>query len=233
MQEPIELEGRIVAVSHHMTDTEEDTPARIHEGLVRPETTQAQIHEGLVRPETLEGKTYKIKIGDTPALYVTINDIVLRQAERVQRHPFEIFINSKNMQDFQWIVALTRVMSAVFRKGGDVTFLIEEMLSVYDPRGGHFRRGGRYMPSIVAEIGDVLQRHMEDCGLVKQRTAPHAGDDRPGTRPSEREDDGNERNERNKRSTTLAAWCAKCQQKAVVMSEGCMTCMACGDSKCG
>ena len=117
-----------------------------------PESKVVQMHEKLERPEMLMGSTYKIK---TPlsehALYVTINDVVLNPGtEHELRRPFEIFINSKNMDHFQWIVALTRIISAVFRKGGDVTFLVEELRSVFDPRGGYFKKGGRYMPSLVA-----------------------------------------------------------------------------------
>ena len=127
-----------------------------------------QMHEKVERPDTLIGATYKIK---SPlfehALYVTINDIVLNEGTEYQlRRPFEIFVNSKNMDHFQWIVALTRIMSAVFRKGGDVTFLVEELKAVFDPRGGYFKAGGVYMPSIVAELGAVIETHMKSIGLL-------------------------------------------------------------------
>ena len=117
-----------------------------------------QMHESVARPDVLPGATYKVK---TPlsehALYVTINDYNGR--------PFEIFINSKAMEHFQWIVALTRMLSAVFRKGGDVTFIVEEMRSVFDPKGGKF------MPSLVAEIGDIIERHCTDLGLIERDTS--------------------------------------------------------------
>jgi len=138
-----------------------------------PETPEqdmvVHLHEKLERPEMLVGSTYKIK---TPlsehALYVTINDIILNGGTRHElRRPFEIFINSKNMDHFQWIVALTRIISAVFRKGGDVTFLVEELRSVFDPRGGYFKKGGKYMPSLVAEIGDAIECHLRMIGLLK------------------------------------------------------------------
>jgi hypothetical protein len=127
-----------------------------------------QMHESVERPETLVGSTFKIK---SPlfehALYVTINDIVLNAGTKHElRRPFEIFINSKNMDHFQWIVALTRILSAVFRKGGDVTFIVEELKAVFDPRGGYFKAGGVYMPSIVAEIGAVIEQHMKNIGLI-------------------------------------------------------------------
>jgi len=110
------------------------------------------MHEKVERPEVLVGSTYKIKtpISDH-AMYVTINDIVLNEGtEYEQRRPFEVFINSKNLDHFQWIVALTRIISAVFRKGGDVTFLVDELKAVFDPRGGYWQPGGKFMPSIIA-----------------------------------------------------------------------------------
>ena len=126
------------------------------------------MHEKVERPDQLIGATYKIKSPLVEhALYVTINDIVLNAGtEHELRRPFEIFVNSKNMDHFQWIVALTRIMSAVFRKGGDVTFLVEELKAVFDPRGGYFKAGGVYMPSIVAELGAVIERHMKMIGLI-------------------------------------------------------------------
>jgi len=125
--------------------------------------------EEIQRPEMLVGSTYKIK---TPvsdhAMYVTINDIVLNEGtEHEQRRPFEIFINSKNLDHFQWIVALTRIISAVFRKGGDVTFLVEELKAVFDPRGGYWQPGGKFMPSIIAELGYVIEKHLQMIGLLR------------------------------------------------------------------
>ena len=101
------------------------------------------MHEAIERPEMLLGSTYKIKSPLVEhAFYVTINDIILNAGtEHEARRPFEVFINSKSMEHFQWIVALTRIMSAVFRKGGDVTFLVEEMKAVFDPKGGYFKAG--------------------------------------------------------------------------------------------
>ena len=194
----------------------------------RPSADVIQMHEQLERPEELVGATYKIK---TPlsehALYVTINDIVLNPGtEHELRRPFEIFINSKNMEHFQWIVALTRIISAVFRKGGDVAFLVEELHSVFDPGGGYLKRGGRRVPSLVAEIGTVIEEHLIKLGLMTRDTPDESqqrhidelrrklgieGDDFP--------DD--------------AVICARCSTKASMMLDGCMTCLNCGDSKCG
>jgi hypothetical protein len=192
-----------------------------------------QMHEKLERPEILFGSTYKIK---TPlsehALYVTINDVLLNPGtEHEQRRPFEIFINSKNMEHFQWIVALTRILSAVFRKGGDVTFLVEELRSVFDPRGGYFKKGGRYMPSLVAEIGDAIEGHMRRTGLL--------GESLPGVQqasiPAAKVYPGSLEGPDAAESESFpvhAQLCKKCYTKAVVQSDGCMTCLNCGDSKC-
>jgi hypothetical protein len=138
------------------------------EAIEMPKAEVIQMHEKVERPDALVGATYKIK---SPlfehALYVTINDIVLNEGTEYElRRPFEIFINSKNMDHFQWIVALTRIMSAVFRKGGDVTFLVEELKAVFDPRGGYFKAGGIYMPSIVAELGAIIEQHLKMIGLL-------------------------------------------------------------------
>ncbi|MDH3218086.1 MAG: NrdJb [Gammaproteobacteria bacterium] len=193
-----------------------------------------QMHENLARPEALQGTTYKIK---TPlsehALYVTINDITLNAGtEHELRRPFEIFINSKNMEHFQWIIALTRILSAVFRKGGDVTFLVDELRSVFDPQGGYFKKGGRYTPSIVAEIGDVIEQHMIAIGMLK-KTGPDA---------QQQEFLDDKRREYELRNAqpivddgypSSAALCRKCQVRAVVMLDNCLTCLHCGDSKCG
>jgi len=216
-----------------------------------PKAEVIQMHESLERPETLVGSTYKIK---SPlfehALYVTVNDIVLNAGTpHEQRRPFEIFINSKNMDHFQWIVALTRIISAVFRKGGDVTFLVEEMKAVFDPRGGYFKPGGIYMPSIVAEIGAVIEQHMKTIGLIhdpemdestkrliaEKRAAYEAGA-KKNTEVSqvgpavEAEAAAGESNNGFPPGATL---CAKCNTKALVLMDGCQTCLNCGYSKCG
>ena len=143
------------------------------EQVERSKAKIIRMTEKVERPqgmESLEGSTYKIKTPlDDHAMYVTINDIVLNLGtEHEQRRPFEIFINSKNMDHFQWIVALTRLMSAVFRKGGDVTFLAEELQAVFDPKGGYFKPGGKFMPSIIAEIGAVIEHHLQKIGLMEK-----------------------------------------------------------------
>jgi hypothetical protein len=200
-----------------------------------------QMHEKLARPdglECLEGATYKIKTPlEEHALYVTINDIVLNLgSEHEVRKPFEIFINSKNMDHFQWIVALTRVMSAVFRKGGDVTFMAEELQAVFDPRGGYFKAGGKFMPSLVAEIGAVVEHHMKRIGLIVDEPLSSAqqkmlGEKRAQAELAERDDNapGSGDQDEYPASATL---CKKCNTRATVFMDGCETCLSCGYSKC-
>ena len=159
----IKIENKIVDYGVKSEDT---APTSTSEETAKDNVIQ--MHEKLERPDVLVGSTYKIK---TPlsehAMYITIYVIVLNQGtEQEQRRPFEVFINSKNMENFQWILALTRIISAVFRKGGDVTFLVEELHSVFDPRGGYFKRGGKYMPSLVAEIGDAVEAHLRMIGML-------------------------------------------------------------------
>ena len=204
-------------------------------------TNVVQMHEKVERPEMLVGSTYKIK---TPlsdhALYVTINDIVLNpQTPYEKRRPFEIFINSKNMDHFQWIVALTRIISAVFRKGGDVTFLVEELRSVFDPQGGYFKRGGKYMPSLVAEIGDAIDSHMRMIGMIQDEDLDEHQQKLIDQKRREFEDHSQSANTVADTADELPAFppearlCLKCQTKATVLLDGCMTCLNCGDSKCG
>jgi hypothetical protein len=194
-----------------------------------------QMHEKVERPEMLFGSTYKIK---TPlsehALYVTINDIVLNQGtEHELRRPFEIFINSKNMDHFQWIVALTRIMSAVFRKGGDCTFLVEELRSVFDPRGGYFKKGGKFMPSLVAEIGDVLESHLRMIGLLKDEPLDKHQKKLVAEKRAEYERSLNQAEHgAPEEFPDGAALCPKCNTKAMIQLEGCLSCLNCGESKC-
>ena len=189
------------------------------------------MHESIQRPDELRGTTYKIKTAlSEHALYVTINDIVLNLGtEHELRRPFEIFINSKNMDHFQWIVALTRIMSAVFRKGGDVTFLVEELRSVFDPRGGYFKPGGKYMPSLVAEIGDIIERHLKSIGLLKDEPM----DEHRKRLIEEKRAEYAERTGQPEGLPEDAQLCGKCQTKAVILMDGCLTCLNCGESKCG
>ncbi len=226
----IRIEQKIVEYGIESRDEASTTPPP------RPKADVIQMHEKIERPETLLGSTYKIR---TPlsdhALYVTINDVVLNaDTEHEQRRPFEIFINSKNMEHFQWIVALTRIVSAVFRKGGDVTFLVEELRSVFDPRGGYFKKGGRYMPSLVAEIGDAIEAHMRSIGLIEDESPSspeHRTADEKRTR-FENKDTAPDRSPA-RGFPAGAQFCTKCHMPAVVRVDGCMVCLNCGDSKCG
>jgi hypothetical protein len=195
-----------------------------------------RMHERLERPEMLVGSTYKVK---TPvsdhAMYVTINDIVLNEGtEHEQRRPFEIFINSKNLDHYQWIVALTRIMSAVFRKGGDVTFLVDELKAVFDPRGGYWQPGGKFMPSIIAELGYIIEKHLIDIGLLKSIVLDTEQQKFVDAKRAEFDLQSKQSDAFAQHSFPAGAQlCNKCNSAAAVMLDGCMTCLNCGYSKCG
>ena len=168
--------------------------------------------EPLDRPQSLEGRTYKLKWPDSEhAIYLTINDIILNG----HRRPFEVFINSKNMEHFAWTVALTRMISAVFRRGGDVSFVVEELKAVFDPRGGAWIKG-KYIPSILAAIGGAIETHMIDTGFLEGEGLGLKHDPKGSIL-----------------DIAIAKPCSSCGQYEMRMLEGCMTCASCGYSKCG
>jgi ribonucleoside-diphosphate reductase alpha chain len=185
----------------------------------------------LDRPETLKGHTYKVRWADSEhAMYITVNDIIQDGRER----PFEVFINSKNMEHFAWTVALTRMISAVFRRGGDISFVVEELKAVFDPRGGQWV-GGRYVPSLLAAIGEVIERHLIEIGFM-----PNPEDDLLYLTESERKvvnlskgGDDHPPAANNPGTGISKRFCPKCNQPALIKQEGCDTCTSCGYSKCG
>lgn len=233
----IKIEKKIV--SYKVGEEEKSELAKVTP-VAEEGSNVVRMHEKLERPDMLVGSTYKVK---TPlsehALYVTVNDVVLNAGtEHEHRRPFEIFINSKNMDHFQWIVALTRILSAVFRKGGDIAFLVEEMHSVFDPRGGYFKKGGKFMPSLVAEIGDVIECHLRGIGMLDDCSLDDHQKDFIAKKKAEYEgkataaaDAGSEGGAGD--FPENAQLCSKCSTKAVIKMDGCMTCLNCGDSKCG
>jgi len=172
--------------------------------------------EPLDRPQALEGNTYKLKWPDSEhAIYVTVNDVIIND----HRRPFEVFINSKNMENFAWTVALTRMISAVFRRGGDVSFVVEELKAVFDPRGGAWVQG-KYIPSILAAIGGVLEQHMIAIGFLEGEGMGLKEDPKAGQQVVNLSENGGKA-------------CPSCGQFDMQMVEGCMTCRSCGHSKCG
>ncbi len=229
----IQIAKKIVGFSVVNNDEEIKAAAVVKEQP--PEVLVEHMHEKVERPEMLLGSTYKCK---TPlsehSLYVTINDMVLNHGtEHEIRRPFEIFINSKNMDHFQWIVALTRIISAVFRKGGDVTFLVEELKAVFDPRGGYFKKGGKYMPSLVAEIGDIIEQHLKSIGLLDNEELDHHQQKFIAAKKAEIQSKAHEQADEESGFPANAELCAKCSTKAMIKMDGCLTCLNCGDSKCG
>ena len=184
------------------------------------------IAQPLDRPEDLPGKTYKIKWpGSDHAIYITINDVM----QDGRRRPFEIFINSKNMEHYAWTVALTRMISAVFRRGGDVSFVVEELKAVFDPRGGQWMEG-RYVPSLLAAIGGVIERHLIDIGFLSSNDAPRLAEVaeqrlRVAAGAREPSDGGN--------IPAPRGQCPNCGAAALIHQEGCDVCLECGYSRCG
>jgi hypothetical protein len=180
----------------------------------------------------LMGSTYKIK---TPlsdhALYVTINDVLMNPGTELEhRIPFEVFINSKNMEHFQWVTALTRVISAVFRKGGDVAFLTEELKQVFDPQGGYFKKGGRVFPCQVGGNGVAKEYHQKSKGVLKgEEVSDHHMALIAEKRTAALDDAANAENTAFPPGAQL---CKKCNVQATMLMDGCMTCLNCGDSKC-
>jgi len=237
----IEIKSKIVG--YEVVNNDAETAEAENKPAEQESAEIIQMHEKLERPDMLLGSTYKIKTPQSEhALYITINDVLLNQGtEHELRRPYEIFINSKNMDHFQWIVALTRIISAVFRKGGDATFLVDELRSVFDPRGGYFKKGGKYKPSLVCEIGDAIECHMKMIGMIKDNGMDDCQKQMLDEKRKEYEaihcNDAAaaEKSETNETSDfpPNAQLCSKCNTKAVISMDGCMTCLSCGDSKCG
>ena len=205
---PNDVTGSVLTVS----ETSDAAPGEVPEPPRSAGAEVVYLSEPLERPSTLEGQTYKVKWpGSEHALYITVNDVVIAG----HRRPFEVFINSKNMEHFAWTVALTRMISAVFRRGGDISFVVEELKAVFDPRGGAWMEG-KYIPSILAAIGGVIENHLISIGFI------------PGEGMGLKSDP--------KAEVVLASKakaCSSCGSFDLRMVEGCMTCGSCGFSKCG
>ena len=211
---PNDVTGSVLSVSEEKQSDAPEVVTSSDEEPQHPHGDVIYMSEPLDRPKALEGATYKLKWPDSEhAIYLTINDIIVGG----HRRPFEVFINSKNMEHFAWTVALTRMISAVFRRGGDVSFVVEELKAVFDPRGGAWVQG-KYIPSILAAIGGVIEQHMIAIGFL-------AGEGM-GLKSDPQAQVVNLQGGRGKA-------CPSCGQYDMRMVEGCMTCGSCGHSKCG
>ena len=219
---PNDVTGSVLSVSpetedqeHHAADTSAGGADAAGGTAFPTEGEVVYMSEPLDRPQELEGATYKLKWPDSEhAIYITINDLVVAG----HRRPFEVFINSKNMEHFAWTVALTRMISAVFRRGGDVSFVVEELKAVFDPRGGAWMKG-KYVPSILAAIGGVIEKHMIATGFLAGEGLGLKGDPQADVIALQ----GGKRGKA----------CTSCGSYDLRMVEGCMTCASCGYSKCG
>lgn len=234
----IKVDKKIVGYAVNQPEVQEKQTKREfkREGGGGDRAEVIRMHEKLERPEMLVGSTYKVKtpISDH-AMYVTINDIILNEGTDFEkRRPFEVFINSKNLDHYQWIVALTRIISAVFRKGGDVVFLVEELKDVFDPRGGYWQPGGKFMPSIIAELGYIVEKHLVMIGMVASQELDAGQQQLIKEKRAEFEESKKQQDAfADSTYPEGAQLCGKCSTAAVIMMDGCQTCLSCGDSKCG
>ena len=182
-------------------------------------THTVQEYEALERPRVVEGRTYKISPAVTDsAMYVTINDVILEDGTR---RPLEMFINTKHVAHQQWITALTRMVSAIFRKPGPYLFVAEELEQIFDPQGGYFDNG-KMVPSVVAHVANVLKEHFIHIGAMEA----------PKLSAVQKEVIAEKRAAAEANGVDMQT-CPKCFEDAMVMMDGCMTCTSCGDSKCG
>ena len=235
---PNDITGAVLEVTENKgkaEDAEPELPLTTPAVNARPRDigdsgSVVYLTQPLDRPEALPGATYKVLWPESDhAIYITLNDIV----EDRRRRPFEIFINSKNMEHYAWTVALTRMISAVFRRGGDVTFVVEELKAVFDPRGGHWM-GGKYVPSLLAAIGEVIERHMINIGFIARTGG--LGDDKVETKPKVVNLTGggveppSPAQGRNPQGPFRD--CLKCGEPSLIRQEGCDVCTSCGYSKC-
>ena len=220
--------------SSEENNAQKDNDSECKEMLQPPPAAIVQMFKPLDRPGNLGGKTYKLKWpGSDHAIYITINDVV---DDTGRKRPFEIFINSKNMEYFSWAVALTRMISAVFRRGGDVTFIVEELKAVFDPRGGQWMKG-KYVPSLLAAIGDVIERHMIEIGFLREsdemqlkKVLDNSSKDLGTPRSSGYE---KETDSKGKIISSKFQQCPKCGEASIIHQEGCDLCTSCSYSKCG
>ena len=220
---PNAVTGSVLTVK----DADEPTPPKeapaervaleAQDSAVSPNPSVVYMTKPLDRPTDLPGRTYKLRWPESDhALYITINDIL----QDGRRRPFEIFINSKNMEHFAWTVALTRMISAVFRRGGDLHFVVEELKAVFDPRGGAWM-SGHYVPSLLAAIGGVIEQHMIDIGFIADPSTAQLDLGMPDPHHGA------------SAAARIAGQCPKCGSAALVRQEGCDLCTSCGYSKCG
>lgn len=164
------------------------------------------------RPEALRGVTYKLKWPqDTHAIYITINDDGVK--------PLEVFFNTKNVEHQAWMVALARTISAVFRRGGEVGFMATELKEIADPKGGSWV-GGKYVPSLIAAIGNVIQGHID--GLNGTHTTFTEVYTLQGDLAAMRD-----------LEQRMGDPCPSCGEYTMKKEAGCETCTSCAYSKCG
>lgn len=209
VREPIKITQKIVGWSVNEKKAQDEQGNQYI--VQQPET--------LERPRVVEGRTYKINPAVTDsAMYITINDTIMEDGTR---RPLEMFINTKHVAHQQWITALTRMISAIFRKPGSYQFVVEELKQIFDPQGGYFA-GGKMMPSVVAHVAEVLQEHFENIGAMEKPQLTAVQMEVIAEKHAAAVEKGIE-----------MQVCPKCHAEAMIMMDNCLTCTACGESKCG
>lgn len=197
-------------------------------GPAKVEQTKLQtVSEELELPDELPAMRYRLRTPlSTSAVYILISDIILNEGTPFERRqPVEVFINSKDNSAFQWVTTMTRMISAILRKGGEVAFIVEELKSIHDPNGGYMAKGGVWVPSLVAEIGGILEKHMRKLGLLDQAEVAPEVQAFIDSKKAEMVEQGINPDE--------GEQCPNCKAMSYVRMEGCYTCTACGHSKCG
>jgi len=230
---PNDVTGAVLELNDKKSEAEPELPLGKPEAKPRDALDAGAVvymTKPLGRPEVLPGQTYKVRWPESDhALYITINDIVADG----RRRPFEVFMNSKNTEHYAWTVALTRMISAVFRRGGDITFVVEELKAVFDPRGGHWM-GGRYIPSLLAAIGEVIEEHLIGIGYIAGPEAVDGPEAEENVMMLEATSGGGaDEPARQGNNMQGVRQCPRCGQPSLIRQEGCDTCTSCGHSKCG
>jgi hypothetical protein len=238
---PIEISKKITCVS--VVNKENNTA-----NTAEKETQPIERIQETKRPKQLDSRTYKIKAstGYDHAYYISISNVVLNEGTQLKEvRPYEIFINTKDKINVQWVHALTFMMSAIFRKGGEYMFLLDELREVSSPNAGWFgqhTRGGnpRYIESMVSAIADTIAYHVEQtCGvgvkeielsseakdIIEEKKTEYLKKHTLSELSTDRDDDD--------AGMPNAQDCPKCKvRNAVIKLDGCLTCVSCGDSKC-
>jgi ribonucleoside-diphosphate reductase alpha chain len=196
----LKVAGESIAleVARHMADNPPPLPMAV---------------EVMERPRILQGRTYKLKwpqTGDNWYITITHRGGV----------PFEVFITTKVAAHAEWVQALSILLTAVLRRGGDVKFLITELQGIHSASGGQYITEQRkFRHSQVAAIGGVIEEEFRVLGMFGttepepevQKAVP------PGVTFGQIGEPG---------------CCPECGARPLVHQEGCEKCQICSYTRC-